>query len=76
MSELRKLAKQLGPLIEPLIEQLVGDDDERDANNAEKEWHAEWDDVVAERDSLRRQLRNIRAAHEELHRALYPGQYG
>ncbi len=30
-------------------------------------------EVMRERDDLRRQLRDIRAAHEGLHHALYPG---
>lgn len=30
-------------------------------------------EVTKERDNLRRQLSNARVAHEELHRALYPG---
>lgn len=31
--------------------------------------------AVKERDDLRRQLRDIRAIHEGLHRVLYPLQY-
>lgn len=36
---------------------------------------AELADVAGERDDLRRQLRDVRTAHEPLYRALYPNAW-
>lgn len=66
------LGIELGNRVLPVIAQLLSHGDEQDQNDAEA-MAEELREVMAERDDLRRQLRDIRKAHEELHRALYPG---
>lgn len=39
----------------------------------ERELEAQVVRLTAERDDARRQLQNIRVAHEPLHRAIFPG---
>lgn len=62
---------KLPPFIN-FINQFLRYDEEQYDNDIEAITE-ELREVIKERDDLRRQLRNVRAAHEELYRALYPG---
>jgi hypothetical protein len=71
------LAEALSALAAPYVKSCIdyfsgqpnNDEDMQDVEAMAEELR----EVMRERDDLRRQLRDIRTAHEALHRAVYPG---